>query len=397
MNAAPLSGLTVIDAASLVAGPMIATYLGEYGANVIKVEQPGPGDAIRKWGVTKNGINLMWKSLGRNKRTATLNLRKPAGQQLFKELVSHADIVIMNSRPSALQKWGLTYDALAEVNPRLIMVHVTGYGAGGPNSDKPGFGTVGEAMSGFAHITGEPDAAPTLPGFMLADCTTAVHGAFAAMVAVHHRDKTGRGQLIDLSLVEPLARFVEQATLTFDQLGTSPGRTGNKWPISAPRNAYETLDGKWIALSGSAQELALRVFDAIGRPELREDPEFSDPERRVANRNEVDDMVDTWVRAHTLEEAMQRFDLHQVAAGPVYNAEQLMSDPQMIARNTFVAVPDDDLGEMRVQAPVARMSDSPGQIEHLGRGLGADNHYVYGDVLGLTPDEIDALRHDDII
>jgi crotonobetainyl-CoA:carnitine CoA-transferase CaiB-like acyl-CoA transferase len=397
MASGPLDGLTVIDAATLVAGPMIATYLGEYGADVIKIEQPGSGDAIRQWGAMKGDINLMWKSLGRNKRAASLNLRVPAGQQLLREMAARADIVIINSRPSTLAKWGLTYDELSKNNPGLIMLHVTGYGAGGPMSDKPGFGTIGEAMSGFSHITGDPEGTPTLPGFMLADCTAAVHGAFAAMLAVHHRTRTGRGQLIDLSLVEPLARFIEQATLTYDQLGVSPKRMGNKWAISVPRNTYCTKDDKWIALSGSSQELALRVFDAIGRPELRQDPEFADPHRRVANRHVVDGVVADWVESHTLAEVLRRFDETGVAAGPVYDAEQLMSDPQMIARNTFVAVPDDDLGVVRVQAPVARMSDSPGHIEHLGRGVGEDNDDVYGKFLEKSADEVAALRADRVI
>jgi crotonobetainyl-CoA:carnitine CoA-transferase CaiB-like acyl-CoA transferase len=397
MKPGPLAGLTVIDAATLVAGPMIATYLGEYGADVIKIEQPGSGDAIRQWGSMKGDINLMWKSLARNKRAATLNLRVPAGQELFRDMAARADIIVINARPSTLAKWGLTYEELSARNPGLIMIHVTGYGAGGPMSDKPGFGTIGEAMSGFSHITGEADGTPTLPGFMLADCTAAVHGAFAAMVAVHHRTQTGRGQLVDLSLVEPLARFIEQATLTYDQLGVSPARTGNKWAISVPRNTYHTSDGKWLALSGSSQELALRVFDAIGHPELRQNPKFAEPLQRVAHRHEVDGVVAGWIESHTLEEVLTRFDEHGVAAGPVYDAEQLMNDPQMIARNTFVPIPDPDLGTVRVQAPVARMSDSPGHINHLGRSIGEDNDDIYGKFLELSPDEIAALHRSDVL
>jgi crotonobetainyl-CoA:carnitine CoA-transferase CaiB-like acyl-CoA transferase len=397
MNPGPLSGLTVIDAATLVAGPMIATYLGEYGADVLKIEQPGTGDAIRQWGSMKGDINLMWKSLGRNKRAATLNLRVPAGQELFRDMAARADIVVLNARPSTMAKWGLTYAELSKRNPGLIMVHVTGYGAGGPYSDKPGFGTIGEAMSGFSHITGEADGTPTLPGFMLADCVAAVHGAFAAMVAVHHRTLTGRGQLVDLSLVEPLARFIEQSTLTYDQLGVSPTRMGNKWTVSVPRNTYKTQDGKWLALSGSSQTLALRVFDAIGRPDLRDDPEYSEPHRRIANRHVIDDMVAAWVASFPLDEVLRRFDASGVAAGPVYDAEQLMNDPQMIARNTFVPVPDPDLGTVRVQAPVARFSDSPGHIDYLGHGVGEDNDYVYGKFLDLSPDDIATLRRSDII
>ncbi|WP_407727563.1 CaiB/BaiF CoA transferase family protein (plasmid) [Rhodococcoides fascians] len=397
MNSGVLEGITVIDAATLVAGPMIATYLGEYGADVIKLEQPGAGDPIRQWGAMKDDVNLMWKSIGRNKRTASLNLRVHAGQELFRDIVAKADVLIVNTRPSTLKKWGLNYDELRAVNPGLVMVHVTGYGAGGPMSDKPGFGTIGEAMSGFSHITGEADGAPVLPGFMLADCTAAVHGAYAVMLGLFHRERTGTGQFIDLSLVEPLARFIEQATLTFDQLGVSPRRTGNKWPISVPRNTYLTSDDHWLALSGSAQTIALRVYDAIERPELKEQPDFADPLRRIANRDAVDDLVAGWIKTHTVDEVMARFDECGVAAGPVYDAEQLINDPQMIARNTFLPIPDEELGSLRVQAPVARLSETPGKVDYLGRAIGADNDYVYGKLLDLDPADIERLAAADVI
>ncbi|KUO16424.1 acyl-CoA transferase [Streptomyces dysideae] len=370
---------------------MIATYMGEYGADVIKVEQPGSGDPIRQWGANKGDINLMWKSLGRNKRCVSLNLRVEAGQELFRRLAAEIDVVILNARPSALERWGISYEDLASRNEGLVMIHVTGYGAGGPYSDKAGFGTISEAMSGFAHITGEADGPPTLPGFMLADCTAAVHGAFAVSAALLHRERTGQGQLIDLSLLEPLARFAEQATLTYDQLGKIPGRVGNKWAISVPRNTYKTGDGHWIALSGSAQSVALKVFDAIGRPELREDPEYADPLRRIVNRDAVDDLIADWIRQRSLQTVMQQFDDHGVAAGPVYNAQQLMADPHLKARGTFVPVKDEDLDEVRVQAPVARMSQTPGVIRYLGRSVGQDNRDVLHELLGVGDEEFKRL------
>lgn len=393
-----LSGLRIIDAATLVAGPLAATYLAEYGAEVIKVEQPGSGDPIRQWGARKGDVNLMSKSLGRNKRTASLNLRDPEGQELFRKLAAQADVVILNTRPSTLKKWGIGWEELHAVNDQLIVMHVTGYGAGGPLSDRPGFGTIGEAMSGFAFVTGEADGPPTLPGFMLADCVAGVNGAFAILAAIRARELTGKGQLIDLSLVEPLARFVEQATMVYDQLGEIQTRVGNKWNISVPRNTYQTRDGRWIALSGSAQTIALRVYDAIGRPELKDDPEFADPVRRLANRDTVDNLVASWVLDRDLETVLAAFEAAGVAAGPVYDAAQIMADPHFIARKTFVSVKDEELEKpLSVQAPVARLSDTPGEVHHLGRGVGADNDYVYGSLLGLSNTELEHLKTGHII
>ncbi|GAA1576778.1 CoA transferase [Dactylosporangium maewongense] len=392
-----LDGITVLDAATLVAGPLIATYLGEYGAEIIKIEQPGSGDPIRQWGSSKDGVNLMWKSLSRNKKSVSLNLRAQRGQEMLRQLAATADVLIVNTRPTTLRTWSLTYERLSAANPGLVMVHVTGYGAGGPYSDRPGFGTIGEAMSGFAHLTGEPDGPPTLPGLMLADCIAGVHGAFAVATALRYRERTGNGQLIDLSLLEPIARFAEQATLTYDQLGVVPGREGNRWSISVPRNTYQTGDRQWIALSGSSPTIALRVYDAIGRPELKEDPEYADPSRRIQNRDAVDDLIARWVRARPLTEVLARFAATGVAAGPVYDAAQLMADPHLAARGTFVTVPDEDLDRVRVQAPVARMSRTPGQIRHLGRTVGADNTTVYGRLLGLTSQDLQQLRSQGLI
>jgi crotonobetainyl-CoA:carnitine CoA-transferase CaiB-like acyl-CoA transferase len=394
---AALEGVTVIDAATLVAGPLIATYFAELGADVIKVEQPGQGDPIRQWGAAKSGINLMWKSLSRNKRAVSLNLRSATGQQMLRELATKADVLIVNARPSTLARWGLDWNTLSTANPGLVMVHVTGYGAGGPYSDRPGFGTIGEAMSGFAHLTGEPDGPPTLPGFMLADCVAGVTGAFAAVAALLYRFRTGEGQLVDLSLVEPLARFAEQATLTYDQLGSVPNREGNRWAISVPRNTYRTIDDRWIALSGSAPTIALRVYDAIGKPELKEDPDYADPRLRLENRQAVDDLIADWVRLRPLDDVLRIFNDAGVAAGPVYDASQIMADPHLRARKTFISIADPDLGSVTVQAPVARMSRTPGIVRHLGRHIGDDNEQVYGELLGLGPEDLCRLRDEGAI
>ncbi|MFF3567481.1 CaiB/BaiF CoA transferase family protein [Nocardia jiangxiensis] len=393
-----LEGIRVIDAASLAAGPLVATYLGELGAEVIKIEPPGTGDAIRKWGAQKDGHGLMWKSVGRNKRTATLDMRQPAGQDLLRKLAATADVIILNTRPSTLERWGLSYETLSQDNPGLVMLHITGFGAGGPYSDRPGFGTLGEAMSGFAHTTGQQDGPPTLPSFMLADGVAALTGTYAVLAALRHRDTHDEtGQLIDLNLIEPLARLIEQSVLTYDQLGIVQTRFGNKWDISAPRNTYRTKDDQWIAISGSAPTIAKRIFQAIGRPDLSDHPDFGDPQQRLKNADAVDAAVAEWVAERSLDEAMSVFEREEVAAAPVYDAPRLLADPHLQARNTYATVQDSDLGPMRLQAPVPRLSKTPAAIDHTGRALGEDNDFVYRDVLGLDEQEIEQLHRDNII
>jgi crotonobetainyl-CoA:carnitine CoA-transferase CaiB-like acyl-CoA transferase len=406
----PLAGLRVIDAATLAAGPLIATWLGEHGAEVIKVEQPDGGDPLRQWGAQRDGVGLMWKSVARNKRCVTLNLRAAAGRDLLRLLTRQADVLIMNLRPSTLRTWDLDYDALAKDNPGLVMVHVTGYGAGGPKSDWPGFGTLGEAMSGFAHLTGTPDGPPTLPSFMLGDGTAALTACYAVMMALYHRDAgggrgtggsgpggSGTGQLIDINLIEPLARLLEQSVLTYDQLGTIPGRTGNRWDISAPRNAYQTSDGRWLAMSGSAPTIAMRALRAVGRPDLTADPEFAEAQGRLRRAAEIDAIMADWVGQRTLDEAMAVFEQAGVAAAPIYDARQLLEDPQLTARGTYPSVPDPELGSMRVQAPVPRFSATPGRVTHLGPRLGEHNAGVYGELLGLDAGRLGELHEQGVI
>lgn len=388
-----LSGVRVLDLATLAAAPLAATYLGEFGADVIKIEQPVHGDPIRTWGNQRDGVGLMWKSVSRNKRSITLNLRVQEGQDLVRRLVEHADVVIVNTRPQTLQKWGLDYASLRNVNDRIVMLHITGFGLSGPKSQRPGFGTLGEAMSGFAHITGQTDGPPTLPPFMLADGVASLNAAYAVMMALYHRDvHGGGGQLIDINLVDPLTRLLEQTLLGYDQLGIVPERSGNRWDISAPRNTYRTCDGRWLAMSGSSPALALRVFHAIGRDDLVTDDDFSDPQRRLARAAEVDQVVAEWVAAHTLSEAMAVFDAAEVAAAPVYDITQLVADEQLQHRGVFVSVADEELGAMTVQSPVPRFSGHDGTVAHLGPKLGEHNAEVYGELLGLNASEVDELH-----
>jgi crotonobetainyl-CoA:carnitine CoA-transferase CaiB-like acyl-CoA transferase len=394
----PLHGLRVVEAATLAAGPMVATALGEFGAEVIKVEQPGDGDPMRTWGNRRHGIGLAWKSISRNKRCVTLNLREAEGQELLHRLLDVSDVLVVGNRPSALARWGIDYESVHEAHPHVVMLHLSGYGGGGPASDRPGYGTLAEAMSGFAHITGQPDGPPTLPPFMLADGVASLAATYAVMMALYHRDaQGGAGQLVDVSLIEPLARLIEIAPLAYDQLGVVPQRVGNRLDASAPRNAYRTADDRWVAISGASPSIAKRVYRAIGRPDLADDPDYVDPVRRQERAGEVDELVAKWIGERTLDEAMAELRAAEAAAAPVYDAQQLLADEHLRARGTFVTVDDPDFGPTTVQAPVAVMSETPGRIEHLGRDLGADNDAVYGDLLGIDPDRLAALQAAGII
>ena len=394
----PLHGVRVVDAATLAAGPLVATAMGEFGADVIKVEQPGVGDPLRTWGDRKGDIGLVWKSMSRNKQCVTLDLRQTDGQDLFHRLLEVSDVLVIGNRPSAMARWGIDYESVHERHPQLVMLHVSGYGSGGPKSDSPGFGTLAEAMSGFAHLTGQPDGPPTLPPFMLADGVAALAATYAVMMALYHRDvHGGGGQLVDVNLIEPLARLIESSTLAYDQLGTITGRVGNRFDASAPRNAYRTADDKWLAISSASPNIAARVYRAIDRPDLAENPDYVDSIPRQQRAGEVDKLVADWVVTRTLAEAMAVFEAASVAAAPIYDAEQLLADEHLAARGTFVEVDDPDLGSMTVQAPVAVLTETPGRIDHLGRSLSADSDAVFGDLLGIDPDRLAALRASGVI
>jgi len=391
--ASVLQGIRVIDASTLAAGPMVATALGEFGADVIKVEQPGTGDPLRTWGELKDGIGLLWKSMSRNKRCVTLDLRSPDGQEIFHRLLGVSDVLVINNRPSALARWGLDYESVHAAHPQLVMLHVTGYGRGGPKSDRPGFGTLAEAMSGFAHVTGQTDGPPTLPPFFLADGVAAQSATYAVMMALYHRDvRGGGGQLIDVNLIEPLARLIETSTLTYNQLGKIPGRVGNRLDASAPRNAYRTADDQWVAISSASPNLVVRIYRAVDRADLAEDPDYIEPVRRRDHALEIDQAVADWIAKRTLDDVMAVFEAAEVAAAPIYDARQLLSDEHLLARGTFIQVDDPDFGTATVQGPVVVMSETPGRVDHLGQDLGADNDAIYGGLLGIDAEHLAALR-----
>ena len=393
----PLAGVRVLDIATMAAAPWAAAYLAEFGADVIKVEMPVVGDHQRRWGTPKNGEGLFWKSMSRNKRSVTLNLGKPRGAEVFKRLVKNVDVVIENFRPGTLERWGIGYETLREINPGLILLRVTGFGQTGPYSPRPGFGTLAESLTGFAHLNGHPSGPPTLPNMPLADGTAGITGAFAVMVALYYRDaRGGVGQAIDLSLCEPLLRLLEPTLLDYDQFGIARGRIGNRSDHVAPRNTYQCGDGRWISISASAQSIFERLMDTIGRPELREDPRFHVNSARVAHVDELDEIIGAWMRRHPRDEALALLEAGEVAAAPVYDVPDIFADPHFKARESFVTVHDPDLGDMRLVNVVPRLSETPGRVEKTGPALGQHNAEVYA-TLGISDEEMAALRRDGVI
>ncbi|MDP2358422.1 MAG: CoA transferase [Beijerinckiaceae bacterium] len=392
----PLDGLRVIDAATLFAGPVIASLLGDFGADVIKVEHPS-GDALRKTGYQKDGVPLWWKVVGRNKRCVTLDLK--VGGEIFKKLVAGADVMIENFRPGTLEKWGLGWDVLSAINPRLVMVRVTGFGQTGPYRNKPGFGTLAEAMSGFAHITGMPNGPPTLPPFGLADGIAAHYGTFATMFALYERDAkgSGKGQFIDLSLYEPIFALLGYQPTLFDQLGVIQGRTGNRSINNAPRNAYQTKEGRWVALSASAPSIVERVLTLTGGPQVATDPRFKTARGRVKHVEEIDGIVGGWIGRHTLAEVLEAFEKYEGAIAPVYDIAQILEDPHYLARRDVIDVPDEELGSVKMQNSFPFMSRTPGQVRHAGPKLGAHNADILGRELGFTEGELCDLKAKGVI
>jgi succinyl-CoA--D-citramalate CoA-transferase len=395
----PVAGLRVLDLGNMIAGPIAGCFLADFGAEVVKVEHPELGDDIRNWPPMKDGRSLWWKVIARNKKLVTLDLGKAEGRELLRRLLPRFDVAIENFRPGTLERWGLGYDELERINPRLILVRVSGYGQTGPYAQRPGYGPVAEAMSGVPSFTGFPDKPPTFSAFPLVDALTGLFAAYAAMLAVYERDVggSGRGQVVDASLYESLFRIVESQVVGFDQLGVVKQRQGNRMDEDSPRNAYRTSDGEYVAVSIGSQRMFERLARALGRPELGEDPRFGSLSQRVEHGAVLDEMLAAWFAGLPLEEAMRRLGGSDVVAGPVYDVRRIFTDPQYAAREDIVEVSDPDFGRVRMQGVVPKLSRTPGQVVHPGLDRGAHNEAVYGDLLGLTADDLARLRRERVI
>ena len=392
-----LSDLTVLDIATLGAAPQIAAFFGDFGARVIKVEHPR-GDGLRLSGAQKEGVGLNYAYYGRNKRNVVIDFGTSEGQALLRELVQKSDVLIENFRPGVMEKWGLGWDTLHALNPRLVMLRMTGFGQFGPYSKRPGFGTLAESMSGFAHINGYPDGPPTLPPFGLADGIAGVSSAYAVMLALYHRDlHGGQGQMIDTAIIEPILHLMGAQATIFDQLGKVQGRTGNTTTNNAPRNVYKTKEGRWVAISTSAQAIAERVVTLVGHPELIEEPWFKSGPERAKHCELLDRIVGGWIGERSLDQVINAFEEAGAAVAPIYDIAQVCEDAQYQALGSITTVEDKTLGPIKMQNLMFRLSETPGKVRHPGPRLGEHTDEVLREVLGLSEARLRELHASGVI
>jgi crotonobetainyl-CoA:carnitine CoA-transferase CaiB-like acyl-CoA transferase len=389
----PLVGLRILDMSTVVAGPFAATLLADLGADVIKVELPGKGDPLRELAPHKNDIPLWWKVTNRNKKGITLDLRKPEGKALLARLLGDRDVLIENFRSGTLDQWGITREWLQEINPRLTILRVTGFGQTGPYRGRPGFARIFEAMSGFTRMCGEEGGSPLHLGYPISDAIGGLFGAVGVLSALYRlkEDPVARGQEIDCSMTEAMLRTLDFLAIEYDQLGVVRTASGNRSQYAAPGNIYATGDGKWASIAASTQSIFVRLCAALELETLLIDPRFADNPARVKNRDVLDTIVGDAIARLTLAELRTKFEAHEVGFSPIYDAADIFADPHFIARETIVTVPDPELGDVRMQCVVPRFSETPGAVRSAGPSIGQHNDEIYS-ALGLTPDEITRLR-----
>ncbi|MEM7404539.1 MAG: CoA transferase [Pseudomonadota bacterium] len=397
--ARPLEGIRVLDLATFLAGPFCSTLLAEFGAEVIKVEQPGTGDPLRRFGtMTDCGDSLVWLQESRNKRCITMDLKSPRGKELMEQLVCQSDVLVENFRTGTLEKWGLGWERLHELNPRLVMLRVTGYGQTGPKARDPGFARIAHAFSGLTHLAGEPDGPPLMPGSTtLADYLSGTYGAFGVMMALRSRDQTGIGQYIDIALYEPVFRFLDEMAPAYAFNGFIRERMGADTVNVVPHSHYPTADGKWVAIACTSDKMFARLADAMEQPELAHEDAFGRIERRLAERPEVNRIVGQWTSSLPQSDLLERLKSGEVPSGPIYNIADIFADAQYQAREDLVTMGDERIESITMPNVFPVLSRTPGKVEHLGRGLGADNDTVLGDLLGLNEAERQALKDDNVI
>jgi crotonobetainyl-CoA:carnitine CoA-transferase CaiB-like acyl-CoA transferase len=391
-----LQGLRVIDAATLFAGPTAATMLADFGAQVVKIEHPRKGDPVRGHGYSKDGHSLWWANIGRNKKTLALDFSKPEGAKLLLDLIENSDVFIENFRPGTLEKWGLGPEKLLARNPKLIVARVTGFGQHGPYSNRAGFGTLAESMSGFAAMTGEAGGPPTLPPFGLADGISALATSQAIMFALfaqrnERSESFNKGQVIDLAIIEPILAILGPQATVYDQLKIVQPRTGNRSVNNSPRNTYLTKDGKWLAVSTSAQSIAERVLTLVGHPEVIAEPWFATGSTRAEHSEILDKYVGDWIAERSADLVVKAFEEAEAAVAPIYDIRDILTDPQFVALKTILDVEDPGLGTLKMQNVMYRMSGTPGEIKWTGRPKGADSREILQSELKLTKEQIDQL------
>ncbi|BCJ76699.1 succinyl-CoA--D-citramalate CoA-transferase [Catellatospora sp. IY07-71] len=393
-----LSDIRVIETGTLLAGPFCGQLLGDFGAEVIKLEDPGKGDPMRQWGREKpHGQSLWWPVVARNKKSATCNLRSTAGQDLVRRLVADADVLLENFRPGTLERWGLGWEELSAINPRLILVRVTGYGQTGPYAPRAGFGSIGEAMGGIRHVIGEPDRPPARAGISLGDSLAATYAAYGTLAALHARERTGRGQVVDSAIYEAVLAMMESLLPEWAVAGYQRERTGAILPNVAPSNAYPTADGSDVLIAANQDTVFARLCDVMGRPELTTDARYATHGARGAHQVELDDLISEWTRTRPADKLLAELHEAGVPAGGVYTAKDMLADPHIAAREAIVRVPHPDFGELPMQNVAPRLSADPGSVRWAGPSLGQHNDEVYGGLLGLSDDERAELRAQGVI
>lgn len=390
MNNLPLEGLRVLDMSTVLAAPLTASLLAEFGADVVKVEHPRLGDPVRDFPPFFDGVSLHHKVTNKGKRSLTIDLSKPEGADLARRLVAEFDVVITNFRPSTLRRWGLDYEDLAEAKPDLVMLHLTAFGREGPYAERPGFARIAEALAGLTHVTGYADRPPVFAGYPIADGIAGVHGAFALMLAIAHHRATGEGQLVDLGLYESLLRMMEDLVVGAAETGEDKQRCGNEQANVCPNGMFPTADGEFVIIPASTQRMWERLIDLLGAEQLRP---YSTNAIRLAHRREIEDAIAAFTAQHTLDALMEMFEIHGIACGKLFSASDIIADPHVRARGNLVEVYDDELDRtLTMQAPMPRFSAFTGRPGRPGRALGADTAEVLGALLGMDAEGLADLR-----
>ena len=389
MTRAALSGIRVVEVANFLAGPFVGTLLGEFGAEVIKVEQPGTGDPFRRFGTPTEGADsLFFMSENRNKKSVTLDLRKAEGAALLKRLAKEADVLCENFQPGTLERWGLGWETLREINPKLVMVRISGYGQTGPYSDRPGFGRIANAFGGLSFLAGFPDRPPVTPGSAtIADYLSGIFGAFGALVALRDRDRSGEGQMIDIGLYETVFRILDELAPAFAYAGYVRQRMGPGTVNAVPHSHFPTKDGRWVAIACTNDKIFARLAALMGREDVAGEGIYGNIQKREAAREEVDAMVSAWSSTLTRDELLKACEGAQVPCGMVAAIDEIFSDPQYAARQNIVEVDDPRAGRLSVAGVVPALGGTPGKIESLAPALGSHNEEVFGDLLGLSKEE----------
>ncbi|MEN6321743.1 MAG: CaiB/BaiF CoA-transferase family protein [Syntrophaceae bacterium] len=396
-SALPLRGVKIVEFGQLIAGPFAGKTLADFGAEVIKIEPPGEGDPLRKWRNLYRGTSVWWQVQSRNKQSIAVDLRQPKGQEIARRLTHEADVVIENFRPGTMEKWGLGWEDLSQLNPRLIMLRISGYGQTGPYRDLPGFGVVGEAMGGLRYVTGEAGRPPVRVGVSIGDSLAALHGVIGVLLALYHRKVNGgRGQYIDIALYETVFNIMESLLPEYDAFGVIRERTGSAMSGIAPTNAYPCLRGEYVIIAGNGDSIFRRLMEAVGRFDLADDPELAHNNGRVARVVEIDAAISAWTVTRDIEDVLAAMTKARVPAGRIYSAKDIVQDPHYITRGMFEQIVTRDGLTLKVPAVIPKLSETPGTIRTTAPGLGEDTRAVLLR-LGYTPEQIDALKEEQVI